>query len=682
MGPYSSNCRVESSGKSNALPEFSIGKRCVVILLAFFVTTLAAAQEIKLNVTYICNGERIYVDSCNIRDLSDAATCMVEHPDHVNAGGIAAITSETRGSLKQKLPTCTQPSAKELAAHDAFVKKQQEIYAANVAKANPQPVARPNTGGGQSQQAGRITPPKNEEERQMRRCVSSGRLPATCTGNQLLGGFSSMISSVASQVAPGMIKDTTAAIGPEMSGVFQGAGNWRLDFIDGGVLVNCSVLSPNQENYAIDFKTGRPVITIDTRPKPLVLALKGSESIVGPPGPVVLDGVIASGTSHSGADPNARSGYTDKNGIPLTNSQAASSSEVYQGASRHYGPVSPSEQTYTNFAPKRVTCPAINLSSKGGGVGVQTMQTDFLKSMFSDGEKGPPTPAGIRMRGIYASPSTGFSVQFFPESVILGCGPDSARAYPYTVVADGADGSKALIRVDAPDHPLNIAFGADNSLDPGTGSYLVHGRIVTGTNDNDDFTFAPMEQTCNLAVLTPSKTIPSGGGTAATMMAAAGNRSAGSANGGGSLSTPAAPLGNATLAVVAGLPVQPGTMNALAGHPYVLLRDSYANALAKGGVTVPPGVSPYKYVANACGPNRTPECQRMLDAVKASAASSVRADANGSAIFPGVPPGTYYLMISTRYNNQALTWSQPVQLKAGSNSITLDQGNATPIPLN
>jgi len=62
------------------------------------------------------------------------------------------------------------------------------------------------------------------------------------------------------------------------------------------------VLSPNQENYTIDFKTGHPVITIDTRPKPLVLALKGSESIVGPPGPVVLDGVIASGTSHSGPD--------------------------------------------------------------------------------------------------------------------------------------------------------------------------------------------------------------------------------------------------------------------------------------------------------------------------------------------------------------------------------------------
>jgi hypothetical protein len=680
MGPYSSNNRCGSTYESATFPKLNLGRLCVATLLAIFATTLAAAQDVKLNVTYVCNGEHIYVDSCNMRDLSDTATCMVEHPDHVNAGGIAAITSETRGSLKKRLPTCEQPSAKEIAAHEAFVKKQQEIYAANVAKANPQPVARPNTGGGQSQQAVRITPPKNEEERQMRRCVSSGRLPASCTGNQLLGAFSSMISSVASSVAPGMIKDTTTAIGPEMSGVFQGAGNWRLDFIDGGVLVNCSVLSPNQENYTIDFKTGHPVITIDTRPKPLVLALKGSESgqsIVGPPGPVVLDGVIASGTSHSGPDPNASSGYTDKNGMSLTNSQAASSSEVYQGASRHYGAVTPAGTTYTNFAHKQVTCPAINLSSKGAGTGIQTMQTDLLKSMFSDGEKGAPTPPGIRMRGIYASPATGFSVQFFPESVILGCGPDSARAYPYTVVADG---TKAVIKVDAPDHPLSIAFEANNALDPGIGSYLVHGRIVTGQDDNDNFTFAPMEQTCNLAVLTPSKTIPLGGGVAATMVAS--TRSAGVPgapdNNSGRLSTPAAPLGNATLSIVSGLPAQPGLPGALAGRPLILLRESYADAVAKGGVSVPAGTSAYKFAGNACG-NHTADCQKINDAIKASAASAVRAGADGTGTFPGVPPGTYYLMISARYNNQPLVWGQAVQLKPGANSITLNLQNATPL---
>jgi hypothetical protein len=135
------------------------------------------------------------------------------------------------------------------------------------------------------------------------------------------------------------------------------------------------------------------------------------------------------------------------------------------------------------------------------------MQMDVLKTMFG-GDKGPPTPPGIRMRGIFAAP-TGFSAQFFPESVILGCGPDVARAYPYSVVADG---TKTLMKIDAPDHPLVVAFRPDGSLDPGTGPYQVHGRTILGQTDDGDFKFAPVEQTCNLAVLAPSKAIPSSGG--------------------------------------------------------------------------------------------------------------------------------------------------------------------------
>ena len=102
----------------------------------------------------------------------------------------------------------------------------------------------------------------------MRRCVSSGRLPSTCTGNSLLGMFGGMIS----QVLPGANK--TPAPGPTMAGVYEGAGGWRLDFIDGGVLVNCSFLSPNQESYHLDLKGGRAALIVETTPKPLVLTLR------------------------------------------------------------------------------------------------------------------------------------------------------------------------------------------------------------------------------------------------------------------------------------------------------------------------------------------------------------------------------------------------------------------------
>ncbi len=242
--------------------------------------------------------------------------------------------------------------------------------------------------------------------------------------------------------------------------------------------------------------------------------------IVGP-GPLQIDGVIASGYVNGGSSYGTV--YKDSSG------------NLYDSVgNRIYGDVN-NLPGHATFSPKRVTCPALNLSSKGAGVGIETMQTDLLKSMFG-GDKGPPPPPGIRMRGIYAA-STGFSVQFFPESVILGCGPDAARAYPYSV---GADGTKAVVQINAPDHPLTLALRPDGSLDPGgSGPYQVHGRRVTGQNSNDDFTFAPFEQTCNLAVLIPSKAIPSGGGTVATMTASAGPPGTATANGGGTVSSPA-----------------------------------------------------------------------------------------------------------------------------------------------
>lgn len=188
-----------------------------------------------------------------------------------------------------------------------------------------------------------------------------------------------------------------------------------------------------------------------------------------------------------------------------------------------------------------------------------------------------------------------------------------------------------MVHIEAPDHPLTLAFRPDGSLEPGgTSPYQVHGRVVTGQNDNDDFTFAPMEQTCNLAVLMPSKTIPASGVAGAMMTASA-------ANAGGGLSTPAAPLGDATLTIVSGFLAQPGQANPLAGRPYVILRDTYSDALAKGGVAVPTGASPYKYVGSICG-SRTPECQQALDAIKVSAASAVRADASGVERFPAFQP--------------------------------------------
>lgn len=170
----------------------------------------------------------------------------------------------------------------------------------------------------------------------------------------------------------------------------------------------------------------------------------------------------------------------------------------------------PNTPPQTVFVPRRTTCTAVNLTSKGAGVSIQTMQTDLLKTAFG-GDKGPPIPPGIRMQGIYAA-TTGFSAQFFPESVILGCGPDAARAYPYTV-ASGPSGG--VIKIDASDHPLTLAIRPDNTLDPDSGTnYQVHGRLLIGDAVSGNYNFIPNEQSCRLDILAPSESIPANGGSA------------------------------------------------------------------------------------------------------------------------------------------------------------------------
>ena len=343
---------------------------------------------------------------------------------------------------------------------------------------------------------------KDPQELAMRRCIAAGRLPSSCTGNALLGSVSNMISSALSGVT-GTSKNTANVppdAGPNMSGVFQGAANWRLDFIDGGVLVNCSFLSPNEETYSLAFRSAGAVLTINSKPSPLVLNLHADGTITGPPGAVTLDGVIASGY---------HTGLHNASGQEVTASEAMHSSQpVYNDSGIEVRDPS-AVNGYSTFSPRRATCPAINLTSKGASVGIQAMQMNVLKTAFG-GNAGLPTPVGIRMHGIFAAATTGFSLQFFPESVIVGCGPISARAYPYAVSATAAGG---LIKIDAADRPFSVAIRADGSLDPGSGPYQVHGRIITGQTVSDNYTFLPAENTCNLALLTPARNIPSTDGT-------------------------------------------------------------------------------------------------------------------------------------------------------------------------
>jgi hypothetical protein len=308
------------------------------------------------------------------------------------------------------------------------------------------------------QQEARMDP----QTRQMRRCVTAGRVLAVCVGNGLMGSLMPNVNGILNAVAPGVVgKEVT---GPQMAGVFAGTG-WRLEFSEASVALSCQDMIPDSHAYTISFVNNRAVLDIASTPKDVVLAVEGN-TLTGTAAQAV-DGRVSLGVSRG----------IDLQGAPV---------DVYN------------YQRVTRNCAK----PALNATNSPGVVGTQQ---NLLVGLFNDGDSGPATPPGLRMNGTYAVAS-GFSAQFFPECAILGCGPDVARAYPYTVIADG---KQAVVKVNATDHPLTLLIKPPNMLDPGSGPYVVQGRQITGQNANGDYTFAPRNATCNLAALSPGP-VPAG----------------------------------------------------------------------------------------------------------------------------------------------------------------------------
>jgi hypothetical protein len=520
----------------------------------------ALTQEIMLQVTYVCNGEHLYVDSCDIRDLSDTSTCMVAHPDKLK-NGMTTYTSATRGALKKLLPTCTPPSQQEITAHQDYVRRQNATQAENQRRSQEQLNAQEQ----RKQQLEAQEYQKNAERRRIARCVSSGRVPAVCTGNALMRGLDEMTGHLMSQVQPDLKP------GPELSGAFAGTGGWRIEFGDRTASLTCADLAADPYTYQIEMRGNGAYVTLNTRPRPTTLALRADGALVGQ-GPLVIDGRVITGYTNGGGGTaghyESQQVTTNQELTPMEASPYAGSGNLTQNGQTYnmsttstqstYVPGTPAAGPVPVYAPKRASCVAPTLSSKNAGPTLTQGATGVLTALFNNGEKGPPTPAGIRMHGIFASAATGFSVEFHPESVVLGCGPEAARAYPYTVHVEA---NRAVVAVEAPDHPLKLVLATDGSLDPGsTAAYQVHGRVVTGEN-GDNFTFAPLERTCNLAALAPATEIPEKLPSSMTAAASGPSGTAGPAN--------------ANLAIRSGLTVPAGQANPLAGKPFVVLKSSF-----------------------------------------------------------------------------------------------------------
>lgn len=502
-----------------------------------------------------------------------------------------------------------------------------------------------------------------------------------------MGWFNNAISMAAPELAKPLPP------GPELAGAYSSTTSWRMEFDDGFAGVQCGRLVLEQHPYSVVFTGGHAVLTIETGPKPLVLAMRSDGELVGS-GPMRIDGHVVAGSSGGSSTPGhweSHDSTTYQTLTPMEAQQYAGDSNLKQDGqyytlnktttSSSYVPGTTTAPT-VNYAPLTESCPQPILSSKNAGTTREGMAKNMLTALFSDGDTGPPVPTGLRMRGLYSAQS-GFNVEFFPESAIIACG-DAARAYPYTVQPGT---SPPGVRIDAQDKALVLGIKPNGELDPGSGEYLVHGRRIIGQDENGDFTFAPLELTCNLGTLVPGAAPAAAPAPSATV-----NTASARPSGAGAPSAPTAPatsnatapptggagVANAVLSIASTMPAaQAGAPNPLAGHTMVLLREPLEAVLAKGGFQVPAGVPTFKAVLNACGAH-SPDCQKAVAAINAGTATGIKLDPTGKATMQAVAPGTYYVMGSGGLNGHILLWDVKVELKAGTNSISLDPQNATP----
>jgi len=76
---------------------------------------------------------------------------------------------------------------------------------------------------------------------------------------------------------------------------------------------------------------------------------------------------------------------------------------------------------------------------------------------------------------------------------------------------------------------------------------------------------------------------------------------------------------------------------------------------------------------------RAPACQQGGSALKPYMLGIATTDANGRAQSPPLPAGRYWVFGDGRIDNRPMLWDQPVDVRGGPTSLTLDQHNATPV---
>ena len=142
--------------------------------------------------------------------------------------------------------------------------------------------------------------------------------------------------------------------------------------------------------------------------------------------------------------------------------------------------------------------------------------------------------------------------------------------------------------------------------------------------------------------------------------------------------TPSARSDSTTGGVIAFSVGAPSPDNNVAGRTLWVLKQDAQVALIRGGLQSTPYASVLQNWMRACR-EKTPDCEKGVRALNAFSVGYIKTDANGHALTPTLPAGRYWVLSDAKVGNKRLMWHELVDVKAGTQSVTLDQRNAMPV---
>ena len=122
----------------------------------------------------------------------------------------------------------------------------------------------------------------------------------------------------------------------------------------------------------------------------------------------------------------------------------------------------------------------------------------------------------------------------------------------------------------------------------------------------------------------------------------------------------------------------PSADNKVAGRTLWVLKQDAQVALIKGGLKSNPYATVLQNWMRACA-ERTPDCEKGIRALQVYSVGYIKTDANGHALTPPLPAGRYWVLSDAKIGDKKVMWNELVDVKAGTQSVTLDQRNALPV---